>query len=121
MSSIGIKLPITYNSGDGFTMLVTIRQMIKQNLKMLVLTNPGERVMDPLFGVGIKQYLFQHYTEGTQGQIETKIREQVSVYMPVVTIKRIEFASSPDTNSLKIVLTYQIPDIGINDLSEITI
>ena len=49
MSSIGIKLPLTYNSADGFTMIKTIRQMIKQNFKMLILTNPGERVMEPQF------------------------------------------------------------------------
>ena len=40
MSSIGIKVPITYDSGDGFTMLKTLDGTIKQNLKMLILTNP---------------------------------------------------------------------------------
>ena len=35
--------------------------MIKQNLKMLILTNPGERVMDPEFGVGIKQFYLRTF------------------------------------------------------------
>ena len=38
MSSIGVKIPITYDSGDGFTMLKTLDDTIKQNLKMLILT-----------------------------------------------------------------------------------
>ena len=37
MSSIGIKLPITYDTGDGFTMITTIREMVKQNLKRFVI------------------------------------------------------------------------------------
>jgi phage baseplate assembly protein W len=121
MSSIGIKLPITYNTGDGFTMIKTIKQMVKQNLKMLILTNPGERVMEPNFGVGIMQYLFSNYSDGVGGQIKNKIEEQVRLYLPVVKIGNIQFEESPDTNSIRVILTYQIPDIAVNDLLEFTI
>ena len=58
MSSISIKLPITPDSGNGYTMIKTIKKMVNQNLKMLILTIPGERVMDPNFGVGVQKYLF---------------------------------------------------------------
>tara|TARA_R110002020_G_scaffold93344_2_gene225225 strand:- start:5774 stop:6139 length:366 start_codon:yes stop_codon:yes gene_type:complete len=121
MSSIGIKLPLTYNSADGFTMIKTIRQMIKQNFKMLILTNPGERVMEPQFGVGLSQYLFANYSEGIPSIIEERIRKQASMYLPVVSVDSIDFQSFPDTNSLKIIIKYIIPSIGINDLLEITI
>ena len=40
MSSIGVALPIEEDSVDGFAMLNGIRDTVKQNLKMLVLTNP---------------------------------------------------------------------------------
>ena len=121
MSSIGIKLPITYNSADGFTMIKTIRQMIKQNFKMLILTNPGERVMEPQFGVGVSQYLFANYNEGIPSILEEKIKKQAGMYIPSVSIDSINFQSFPDTNSLKIIIKYIIPSIGINDLLEITI
>mgnify|MGYP003125818470 CR=1 FL=1 len=121
MSSIGIKLPITYDTGDGFTMITTIKQMVKQNLKMLILTNPGERVMEPNFGVGVKRFLFSNYSEGAIGKINNRLRQQLNLYLPIVTIVDLQFESQPDTNSIRIVLTYQIPDIGINDLLEITI
>ena len=121
MSSIGIKLPITYDAGDGFTMLTTIRQMVKQNLKMLILTDPGERVMEPNFGVGLRRLLFSNYTENISGKIQIWLDKQIKLYLPVVEIQDLQFDSSPDTNSIRVVLTYQIPDIGINDLLEITI
>ena len=94
MSSIGIKVPITYDSGDGFTMLKTLDDTIKQNLKMLILTNPGERVMEPEFGVGIKQYLFSNFSEDINSQITTKIKSQVQRYMPSVVIHNILFFNS---------------------------
>ena len=121
MSSIGIKLPLTYNSADGFTMIKTIRSMIKQNFKMLILTIPGERVMEPQFGVGVSQHLFANYSEGIPSILEEKIRKQAGMYLPAVSIDSINFQLFADTNSLKIIIKYIIPSVGINDLLEITI
>ena len=45
--SFGIKLPIERGTSDGFITLKTFKATIKQNFKMLLLTDPGERVMIP--------------------------------------------------------------------------
>ena len=63
MASYGVALPLPYDSGDGFTMLKHIKRVAKQNFKMLILTVPGERVMEPKFGVGLKRYLFENFSE----------------------------------------------------------
>ena len=91
MASIGVALPLTLDSGDGFTMLKDLKKAIRQNLKMLILTNPGERVMNPNFGVGMKRFLFENYHEDVTSQIETKIKQQVDIYMPSVRIRGIGF------------------------------
>ena len=70
MSSFGVALPITKNSIDGFTMIKSFRRLIKQNLKMLILTAPGERVMEPEFGVGLRNFLFQNFLSQTYVLIE---------------------------------------------------
>ena len=49
------------DSEDGFQLVKSLKQNIKQNLKMLLLTIPGERVMEPNFGVGLKTYLFSNF------------------------------------------------------------
>tara|TARA_Y100000592_G_C5464418_1_gene315862 strand:+ start:352 stop:720 length:369 start_codon:yes stop_codon:yes gene_type:complete len=122
MSSIGVKIPITYDSGDGFTMLKTLDDTIKQNLKMLILTNPGERVMEPEFGVGIMQYLFSNFSENVYGEITQNIKSQAQRYMPAVIIHNIDFYSiDPDSNSMSFAIQYHVPDIGLSDLLEFTI
>ena len=122
MSSLSLHLPITYNSADGFTMIKSVKRMIKQNFKMLLLTSPGERVMDPNFGVGVKNYLFSMYSENVPAQLRSKIMEQVGIYLPVVSITSIDFrTSNPDTGTLGLVITYRIPEIGARDLIELTI
>ena len=122
MSSYAVALPLVLDSSDGYAMLKSIRKLVKQNLKMLILTNPGERVMEPDFGVGLKRYLFENYGTGTEAQIDTKIREQVGKYLPAVTIIRVAFGTTdPDHNFLGISIFYSIPDIGARDLLEFTI
>ena len=122
MSSLAVALPLELDSRTGFQMITSFKRLIKQNLKMLLLTNPGERVMIPEYGVGMNGYLFQNFTESTYAQIDSKIREQVAIYMPVVAINNISFdVAGQDTNKLGISLEYSIPNIGVRDLLQFTI
>jgi len=103
-------------------MIKNIRQTIKQNLKMLILTNPGERIMEPEFGVGMKTYLFRNFSENVYAEIDSKIREQVGIYIPSVTIKEVNFYSKdPDSNTISFRLVYSIPAIAVSDLITFTI
>ena len=122
MASYSVRLPLTLDDTDGFGMIKTIKEMVRQNLKMLILTNPGERVMEPDFGVGMKQFLFQNYSENVYSKIDQKIREQVSIYIPAVKIQDVKFYSiEEDSSMLRFQLIYTIPAIAVNDLLDITI
>ena len=82
------------------------------------MTNPGERMMDPDFGVGIRQYLFELEDYGTQTEISSKIRQQVGKYLSAVKILDIRFTlgssykqdavSIAESNSLYMHLLYKI-------------
>ena len=113
MSAFRLKIPITEDSGDGFTMLKDLKSTFRQNLKMLIMTNPGEKVMDPNFGVGMQQFAFQgHFGSTVQADIVQRINEQVAKYIPVIQIVDIKFGSNPDLNLLSMALLYKIPEIG---------
>jgi len=122
MASFSVALPLTYNVSDGYTMITSIKKLIKQNFKMLILTNPGERVMNPRFGVGAEHFLFENFTESTLVNLDSKIREQASIYLPVIKIIEINFSNTEiDGNRLGMRLVYSIPNIGAKDLLEFTI
>ena len=122
MASISVRLPLTLDSTDGFGTIKTIRDMIKQNLKMLILTNPGERTMVPLYGVGIKQFLFENTNSDVYALIDEKIRKQASEYMRTITIEEVNFYSiEPDSNKVSLRIVYSMPALAVGDLLEITI
>ena len=101
MASLGVRLPLMLSSVDGFSMIKDIKTLVRQNLKMIILTNPGERIMEPLFGAGIKRYLFENFDTATPAVIDNKIREQVRMFMPAISLKTISFSTEEiDFNKL---------------------
>jgi len=121
MATLGVRLPITRNSIHGYTMIDDINTLIRQNLKMLILTNPGERVMIPDFGVGIRTYLFENFSDTIFIDLNNAIKKQAQKYLPVIVINDIKFDSTDkDRNKLGIQITYSIPSLNIKDLLEFT-
>jgi len=120
--SFGVALPISYDSAEGFRNLQSFRNTVRQNFKMLILTNPGERVMYPQFGVGIKRFLFDNYGDNVEARIRQSIISQTALYIPLIVIKNILFSDyDVDRNILNMRIIYSIPTIGLEDLIEFTI
>ena len=91
-------------------------EAIKQNLKMLLLTRPGEYVMDANYGVGLPDYLFMQEQEINTGGLESLIRSQAAEYMPYMTISdmRINIDSTMPVLNIRIEFFYNeltIPEV----------
>jgi len=126
MSNYSPKLPLTLNPINGFENNQTVMSVVSQNLTMIILTSPGERIMDPNFGVGIKQFLFEQNDSMTHSKIKARIINQVREYMPFVTIDKVSFSSEANnpnvmSNGLLVSIKYYIEPIGIEGTLGLTI
>jgi len=124
MKGLSPKFPLRYDDQFGFYNLnITYKEMIKQNLKNLLLTNQGERVMDIHFGIGLRSYFFEPMTGATYGEISEKINAQVKKYMPFVTVNHVDFHSGDDMrgnpNVLGVSVRYTI--IPLQDTDRVDI
>ena len=128
MAGIAPKIPLNVDEENGFTLLKTIREVGQQNLKNLLLTAPGERMMNPDFGVGLRRYLFEHDGFEVRGRIITRINDQVAQYLPFLEIKDIVFEPTMDlgrqdmdNNTLKLSVAYIILPLSIEDILQINV
>lgn len=98
MKGISPKLPLTIDDIDGhYSNNKTIKEAVTQNLKHLLLTNKGEKMMDPSFGAGLMSYLFEPLDSSTFSTIQANIIEQADKYLPFVKILDINFhVGDPD-------------------------
>tara|TARA_B100001248_G_scaffold261329_1_gene252139 strand:- start:1909 stop:2292 length:384 start_codon:yes stop_codon:yes gene_type:complete len=121
MYGISPKLPIKVGKVGTPISTLTIAENTQQNLKNLLLTSPGERVMDSNFGVGLRMYLFQNNTPTNRARLESRIVEQVTKYLPFVRITSLNIAAVEDRNELSIELRYDIQNIKIGEILSLSL
>jgi len=127
MAGLSPKLPLARSLEDGYWGLnKTFLATTKQNFKNLILTIPGERVMNPSFGVGLLTFLFSQQGEFTEEHVRAKIVEQAGIYLPHINLVDVEILSSfhnleISVNALVIRITYRIIPLNQDDILNITI
>jgi phage baseplate assembly protein W len=125
-SGLTPKLPLTRGSTDDYILVTSYLELVKQNVKSLLLTNPGERIMDLNFGVGLSQFLFENDNPLLYSKITSKIKSQVSRYLPYISVEDVSFESNREDaslplNFLKIRFAYNIVPLQTTDEIELTL
>lgn len=118
--AIGITLPIQIGNTAFNQSFKTIDQ-VKTNIKSLLLTKKGERVMQPNFGSGLQELLFDFNDEELSQKIEEVITEAIDAWMPYVTIESIDVEQTnelKDGNQINISLSFTVGDeVDLNSVS----
>ena len=126
--SVGLApaLPLVRDYVDGYGLVKDFVALAAQNLKMVVLTAPGERIMNPFFGVGIRNFLFEPSISFTYGAIRAKIREQVQLFLPYIEISEIVINGSTADLTLQeqyvhVEIRYEILPLALNSVLELKV
>jgi phage baseplate assembly protein W len=101
--AIGVALP--FNTPGVFKSTYTTKDQIKSNLINLLLTDIGERVMNPTFGCNLRRFLFEGINENNIENLKNNLLNSISIFIPEITI--IEIAITPNTD-------YNLIDLSIN-------
>ena len=123
---ISVALPLSYDQTDGpYRLNKNLEDVVKQNLKNLILTNPGERIMLPEYGAGVRRLLFEPLSGETLEKVSDAINSSVNAFMSFVEIEKISLLTQDqdDTlspNSLRIIIEYNLGDIDDTDTLIIT-
>ena len=81
---------------------------IKQAIVNLLLTNKGERLMNPTYGSDIRSYLFEPMDFGTANQIKNNIRDTIETFEPRIRVLQISATPNFDDNGFDITMTYSV-------------
>lgn len=102
--AIGIKIP--FDSPSVFTSTFTTKEQVKYNLINLILTDPGEKILNPTFGVGLRRYLFE--PEIDQDILQDIIQTQITRNIPYVTLNDVTIQNDPDKNTSYVTVDYSL-------------
>ncbi len=113
----GVNLP--FSEPGVFTPNYQTRDAIKNNLINYLLTNPGERVENPTFGAGLREYIFLQIENQDFNFIKEDLQVKISDNFDNIKIEDILVFQNENENTININIDYSIPNTGINDTLEL--
>jgi len=119
--STGIGIDLPFNGPTGINTTYTTKDAVKANLLNFILTGKRERVMNPTFGSGVRDLIFEQQTDDLTDQVEDLIIGGVEVYFPQVQINDLNVVQSPDNYTVTIYLNYSVINTNIQDELQINI
>lgn len=109
------QLPLSESGELEYEHIGEYRSLIQQNFKNLILTIPGERMMDPDFGVGIQRYLFETSIGTASSEIKSQVALKISKYMPFVRLNNVLVEEGEEEASLRVRIFYSVPTLAIDE------
>ena len=103
-----IDLDFTANPITGDVVTVKDSTSVKRGIKNILLTEEGERLMQPELGSGIRNMLFEQMTDINAQRLETEIWENRAEVITIVV------TPEEENNRYRVAVTFRI----INELEE---
>ena len=108
--AVGITLPIQRGNEGYFRQSFRTFDQVRSNLKNLLLTKKGERLLQPEFGSGLHDLLFNPLTDKFEEDLENTINDAVAKWLPYVIVEDINIDISKeqsDNNQAKVSLKFR--------------
>lgn len=111
----GVVLPITHGPQGYFNQSYSMLEQVRSNLNLLLKTKKGERRMNPDFGSGLWNVLFENITDDMTPIIDSTIRRDIAKWMSYVNVQSISVVNNKDNNynRLDVSVVFTVPSVGI--------
>jgi len=110
--AIGITLPIQIGN-TAFNQSFKTADQAKSNIKNLLLTKKYERLMQPEFGSGLQELLFEINDDQLADKIENTIVDTMAMWLPYITVDNIDIRQSDElknSNTVEVSISFRVGD-----------
>ncbi len=108
----GVRFPLDCATTGAFAPASGTAKL-EQNIRLVLLTYPGERVMRPEFGSRLRDFLFDAATPATVVAIAAEVEQAVNAGEPRVQVDLVEVLPDPSVDGLlHLTIHYRRRDTG---------
>ncbi|HZQ81920.1 MAG TPA: GPW/gp25 family protein [Gaiellaceae bacterium] len=79
---------------------------VRQSIRIILDTEPGERIMRPDFGCGLRQFLMQPNTVATRAQIQSQVQTALTNWEPRISLTSVDVVPGDDPALVQIAIAY---------------
>lgn len=92
-------------------------EAIKNSLKNLFTTIPGQKILNPVYGLNLLQFLFTGVTEENARAMGDIIYRGITKYEPRIDVKKIYVFPDPENQTFEIALRLDVPSLNIQGIA----
>ena len=109
----GLSFPPRVDA-DGRLVWSTGETNIRECIRVLLLTEPGERVMREQYGCGLRKYLFEPNTATTRELIRQQITNAINTWEPRVSLQQVTVTADPnDARTAAVNVQFRLVATGV--------
>ncbi len=86
---IGLSLPLKQDKYNDFALTKNSLEQARHNLKNLLLTHVGERVVQPEFGSRLRALCFEQINDELPVRLEEEVKRATGVWLPYINIQEV--------------------------------
>jgi len=95
---------------------------VRESIRVILLTEPGERIGLPGFGAGLGRFLFEPNTEATRHRIGQAISRALAQWEPRITLEGVAVAPDPKDGSAALAtIRYRLVATGTAERVSLTV
>lgn len=102
----GWAFPVCGNAGRTDT--AAYEEDVKQAIRIILGTDPGERVMRPDFGAGLSAFVFEPMSTSTLEALRQRVRDALVDWEPRIDVISVAVTPSPSEGKVLIDMSYRI-------------
>ncbi len=105
---VGWGFPPTIDAGGDIAM-AAYEEDVRQAIHIILGTSPGERVMRPDFGAGLKDFVFEPVNTTTMALVKQRVERALITWEPRIDLLEVRVDTDPQLrNRLLIDIDYRI-------------
>lgn len=111
--SKGIGVSIPFDGPTGLNITYTSKDAIRTNLLNFLLTGTRERILNPNFGSGLRNQIFEIINNGTMDDMRDMIYSYITNNFPIIKIEKLII--TPEEHTITVYFSYSVINTNITD------
>jgi len=108
---VGWAYPVATDPLRGDVAMARYGRDVREAIRIILETAPGERVMRPSFGCGIHQLVFEEINATTLYAVQSSVREALTIWEPRIELNEVTVDPLQAADGLLIItIAYRIRD-----------
>jgi uncharacterized protein len=103
----GWSFPVLPRPVTGDLAFAVGTEKVRESILLVLLTEPGERVMRPSFGCGLRRFLAEPNTVGTRARLVREVTTAIETWEPRVRLREVTADPGEDPSLVLLTIRYE--------------